>query len=245
MEPDSPEKVDQGLRSAFFSFKRALREQQPTHALVTFDAEGPTWRHARYPAYKANRKPMYGPLREALPAFQARLKAELGLVSIAKPGHEGDDLMAIAYRGWRVRRPGCPAVVLSTDKDMTALVQYGATVYDQFNKVVRGAAWIQDTWGILPHQVQDYLALVGDAVDNLPGVPSVGPKRARELLQAHGSLDAILAADIPGALGRRIAENREVALLSRELVGFRVSETLGLKLTDLVHPAARALIGAL
>lgn len=233
--PDSPEKVAEGLSSAFFSFKRAMKEHQPTHALVAFDAPGQTWRHELHPGYKADRKPLYEPLRAALPAFYERLTTELGLAVLEVPGVESDDVLAIAYTAWAQRCPDHAAVIVSGDKDMTALVAQGALVYDLFGRVMRDAAWIEASMGVKPEQVHDFLALMGDRTDGVPGVPRVGKKTAATLLQQYGTLDGVLAAapDIPGAVGASLRENQALAKLSRELVGFKLDKPLGLRLADL------------
>lgn len=223
MAPDNPEKAAHALRSATGTIRRGLMEHQPTHTLMLFDAGGRNWRHELFPAYKKDRKPMQEPLAAALPAFKESLR-ERGLAIAEHPGFEADDSFgSVAYSALNDRLDAV-VIGLSTDKDMACLAQYGARIRDPFNDVWRDAQWCLGRFGIGPHQLQDWLALVGDKVDGVPGVEGIGEKTATELLRAYGSLEKVLeaAVDIPGKKGLRLREQADQARLSRQLIALRL-----------------------
>lgn len=234
--PESPQKIEGVMRSALGSFKRALKEHAPTHALAAFDYGGHTWRHDLYPEYRINRKPMPELLREALPDFKAQLGLAFGLKTVTKEGVEADDVLAAVFHCWAKHYPAESATVLSTDKDMTALVQYGARVYDHFKQEVRNAAWIDKQFGVRPEQVQDFLALTGDSVDGVPGVAGVGPGTASKWLKECPSLAALLQAELPGKKFAEFKKQTDIAVLSRQLIAFKTDFTLGLTFRDLRLP---------
>lgn len=227
--PDSPEKLEGALRSAHNSFKRALKEHTPTHVLAPFDAGGSTWRHDLYPDYRKDRKPMPALLQEALPAFKAELTAQLGIYTVAPPGVEADDTLVAVARCWRKHYPEHPVTLLSTDKDLAVLAAEGVRVYDHFKGEVRDNAWVEAKFGIQATQLLDYLALMGDSVDGVPGVAGVGAKTAARLLTTYGSLEAVLA--LPAGTDKaadKVLAQADLARLSRQLVSFKPDIELGL-----------------
>ena len=203
---------------------RYLRDETPTHAAVCFDAGLATFRNELHPGYKESRgepppelEVQFGLCREAAEA--------LGLGVYSADGYEADDVIAtlVARLGDRAR-----VRIVTADKDLTQLVTEDGrvTVYDLARDRLYDAAAVREKFGVAPAQIPDYLGLVGDSVDDLPGVPGVGPKSAAAALAAFGSADAIPAdpdawADVPvrGArrLAARIAEHREALLRGREL----------------------------
>lgn len=225
---DSPEKAQGAMRSALGSFRRALRTHSPTHVLAAFDYGGPTWRHALLPEYHANRKPMPEPLKEALPGFYEELR-ELGVPSLSLPEVEADDVIATAALTWLSRGHG-EVIILSTDKDLASLVAQGAQVWNHFDRSWRDEAWIQKKFGVAAAQLQDFLALTGDATDNVPGVPGVGPKTAAKWLCEYGSLEGLIekADTVKGKIGERLRANFDTLELARQLVAFKTDITLGL-----------------
>ena len=233
--PDGAEKVDMAIRNSLGSFRRALREHPTTHAVAIFDNGGVTWRHQRYPDYKAGRKPIFPPLRQAMPAFWEMLNTQFGLRSVAHEGIEADDIIATVANKWR-ERSAAPATVLSTDKDLLQLVPRDIQVWDHFTGEHRDETWVARKFGIKIDQLIDYLALVGDDTDGIPGVAKVGPKTAVRLLEEHGTLAAILGAapTISTALGRRLVEQADRALLSYDLVQLRFDSKVGLAWNDMV-----------
>lgn len=232
--PDSPDKAQGAMRSALSSYRNALLEHAPTHAFAAFDFGGKTWRHDLYSDYRKSRKPMPEPLREVVPAFRQLLQDKLGLVSVAIEGVEADDTLGTVTLRW-IGVKNAPAVVLSTDKDMCALVAEGAQVRDHFNEIWRDGAWIRDKFGVAPSLLADLLALMGDTADDIPGVPSVGAKTAAKLLNQHGSLEAVLEAapTMKGAVGKALTEHAHLARISRKLVAMQLDVKVGLCWRDM------------
>ncbi|TJY57214.1 5'-3' exonuclease [Sinimarinibacterium sp. CAU 1509] len=216
-------RAQDSVRSSIGSMRRALNEHAPTHAVAVFDQEGPTWRHALYPGYKASRKPMPPQLRAELPGLREQLESQLRLRSVSLPEVEADDVIASIVQRWCARDHG-DVVVLSTDKDLCQLTTHGAVVRDHFKPEWRDAAWVQERYGVEPPQLGDLLALAGDGSDDIPGVPGVGETIAARLLGQFHTLDGVLeaASTLPGKLGERLREHAQSARLSRELVSFRI-----------------------
>jgi len=202
-----------------------LREERARLVAVAFDAPGPTFRHERYPAYKAARPETPPELLAQIP-YLRRLVDAFGLARLEEPGLEADDLIGSLAR--RCVEQGGEAVIVSADKDFSQLI--GPRVRQWVPP--RGpepARWIEEAqveerFGVRPAQFVDYLALTGDASDGIPGVKGVGPKTAAALLRAHGSLAGIYArleGIEPTGLRDRLAAGRADAELSRELATIR------------------------
>ena len=213
--------------NAVYGFARtllmALREYPSKYVAVAFDAKGPTLRHEAYAAYKATRKEMPDPLKVQLPVAK-ELVDVLGIRRLELEGYEADDIMATLSR--LAEKRGITALNLTGDKDMAQLVsdkvfilKPGRRPTDRLELLDRKG--VEERYGVPPERIVDLLALVGDPIDNVPGVKGIGEKTARKLLQQYGSLEAVLSAAerIPN---RRVAEalraHREEALLSRDLV---------------------------
>lgn len=225
---DSPEKANAAVRSSIASFKRALKEHNPTHVLAAFDFGGPNWRHRMFEGYREARRPMPDPLKAALPELYEKLE-ELGVPIICVPDVEADDVIAKVFKHWNTANKG-PAIIVSTDKDLAALIAEGALVWDHFSKAWRDDEWLKKKFDVTASQLHDLLALMGDSTDGVPGVPGVGPKTAAKWLNQYGSLDQLIehAAEVPGKIGETLRANIEVARRARELVGFKTDFTLGL-----------------
>lgn len=168
-----------------------LERERPAHIVVAFDeALDSCFRNALYPPYKANREPAPEELRRQFAHCKA-LCAALGLVVLADAAYEADDLIGSAARAARAH--GHRAVIVSADKDLSQLLDGDDEQWD----FARGQRWgvrgVRARHGVDAHQIADYLALAGDAVDNIPGVPGIGRKTAAVLLAHFGSLDALLA----------------------------------------------------
>lgn len=233
--PDSAEKAQAAARSALGSFRRALHEHRPSHALAAFDPGGRYWRHDVWADYRRGRKPMPQELRDELPAFKNELQTQLGLKTLTLDGVEADDVLAAAALRWLERPEPGAVTVVSTDKDLCALIAQGVRVRDHFTPAWRDAAWVERKFGVSPAQLQDCLALTGDAVDAIPGVPGIGPKTAAKLLLAHGTLEGVLAAaeELGGKVGESLRTQAHLARLSRQLVGFKQDIRLGLTWREL------------
>ncbi len=222
--PESSDKAQSAASVALQSMRRGLRDHTPSHCLVVFDAGGPTWRHTLFSDYKANRKPLCPFLTDELVLMKERM-AHAGWPIMAIPGEEADDsLFAVASAA---RAEGEEVVLLSTDKDLVRLVALGVKVYNPFDREWRDAAWCMRRFGVPPAQLTDFLALMGDSVDNIPGVDRIGAKTAAKLLLEYGDLAAILnaaeAGHIKGMQGATLVAQRSQAELSLALAGFRSS----------------------
>jgi DNA polymerase-1 len=205
-------------------------DAQPEYLAVVYDSKEPSFRKEIYTDYKANRS---APPERLVPQF-ARIEEliqKFEIHSYRQPGVEADDLIATLTRRWCALDPKHRVVVVSSDKDLMQLVNERVVQWDTMSNKIYGPPEVEEKFGIGPKQVRDYLALVGDSSDNIPGVPSIGPKTAADLLKAHGSLDAILKAAAEGAItgkkGEVLKEHREDALLSARLA--TVHEELDVK----------------
>ena len=225
---DSEEKVADTIKSSLASFQRALKTHRPTHAVAVFDHGGRTWKHALYEPYQANRKPMPEHLRAGLLTIKQELR-QLGLHWIAIEGVEADDAIATLTDKWCQANPD-RVVILSTDKDFLQLVSDQVCIYDHFKGIWRDQAYVLQKFGIKPAQMGDLLALMGDAVDGIPGVSKVGSKTAAELLRINGNLDRVIsnADKVAGQVGANLRKGTEMARLSRQLVSFKTDVPLGL-----------------
>jgi DNA polymerase-1 len=212
--------------SAVFGFFRSLfqllKARSPAYLAVVMDSRTPTFRHEKYPEYKANREKTPQDLHAQVPVIEELLEA-LGVAHLRIDGYEADDVMATLAA--RCRREKRPCFILSGDKDILQIVGQGVSVLqppkasEGFGELDRDGVF--QARGIYPEQVADYLALTGDSSDNVPGVPGVGEKTALKLLAQFPSLEAIyrdLDAVNPEGVRRKLASGRESASLSRELV---------------------------
>jgi len=201
-----------------------LERERPAHIVLAFDeALDSCFRHRIYPAYKANREPAPEALRRQFGHCKA-LCAALGLEVLAHHEYEADDLIGSALL--RARPAGHAGVIVSADKDLSQLLGEGDQQWDYARNQRWRADGVKARHGVHAHQIADFLALTGDAVDNIPGVGGIGAKTAAILLAHFGSLDALLQRidEIPflrlrGAaqVAARLREQRELALLYRQL----------------------------
>ncbi|KPK43360.1 MAG: hypothetical protein AMK72_13435 [Planctomycetes bacterium SM23_25] len=196
---------------------KILREEKPEYLAACFDMPGPTRRHEAYAEYKAHRKPMPEDLPVQIERVHGILRL-LGVPAVESPGYEADDCIAAMVE--RGRAAGMDVVICSRDKDLEQLVGPGVTMLDTKTFEHLDAAGIERKRGVRPKQMIDMLALMGDASDNIPGVPGIGEKTATRLIAQYGTLEAVLAhADqVKGKLGERLRAHQEDALRSRDLV---------------------------
>jgi DNA polymerase-1 len=190
----------------------------PTHFAVIFDYSSKTFRNELYPEYKANRSappedlvPQFGLIRQATKAFN--------LPCVEMEGFEADDLIATYAK--MATEAGGDATIISSDKDLMQLVGPSVSMYDPMKDKEIKIPEVIEKWGVPPEKMIDLQALTGDSVDNVPGVPGIGPKTAALLLEEYGDLDNLLAnaSQIKQQKRREsIIENKEKALISRELV---------------------------
>ena len=226
--PDEFQDAQGWPTNAVHGFARFLLEllerERPAHIAIAFDeALDSCFRHQLYPAYKANREPAPEALRRQFAHCKA-LCAALGLGVLADRDYEADDLIGSALHA--SRGDALRGVIVSADKDLSQLLGEHDEQWDYARNQRWGAAGVKARHGVHAHQIADYLALCGDAVDNIPGVTGIGAKSAAVLLAHFGSLDAMLQRidEIPflrlrGAaqMATRLREQREQALLFRQL----------------------------
>ncbi len=210
--------------SALFGFFRNLHsffaQYKPECFVAAFDSTTPTFRHEMYDEYKSTRQKTPEELHAQIPVIEEIL-ATLGVPLIRQNGFEADDIIASCAA--RCQKENRKCVILSGDKDLMQLVNDTVSML----KPGKTGGWelitpegIKKAWGIPPSLMLDYLSLTGDASDNVPGVRGVGDKTALKLLDQYGSLDGIFehAGEITGAMGRKIAEGRDMAYFSRKLI---------------------------
>ncbi|MBT9371512.1 DNA polymerase I [Rhizobium sp. CSW-27] len=206
----------------------------PTHFAVIFDYSSKTFRKDLYPEYKANRSappeelvPQFGLIRQATRAFN--------LPCIETDGFEADDIIATYARA--AEAIGADVTIISSDKDLMQLVTPNVHMYDSMKDKQIGIPDVIEKWGVPPEKMIDLQAMVGDSVDNVPGIPGIGPKTAAQLLEEFGDLDTLLAraSEIKQVKRREnILANAELARLSRQLVALRTDVPLELGLDALV-----------
>ncbi|MCK9374650.1 MAG: DNA polymerase I [Syntrophobacterales bacterium] len=196
---------------------KVLRERQPEHLALVFDAKGPTFRHDLYKEYKAHRPPMPEALVSQLPYIRKIIDA-LNLPSLVYEGYEADDLIGTLVR--RARDEGYEVEIISGDKDLLPLVQDGVDMWDPMKEVRYDPAAIREKYGLAPQELVEVRALAGDASDNIPGVPGIGEKTALKLIARFHTLENLLAHvnEIKEkAVRGRLEEHAEKARLSRRL----------------------------
>lgn len=221
-------KTSTGLPTgAIYGYARTLlmllREYPSQYVAVAFDSRGPTHRHEKFAQYKAHRPAMDEALATQIPKIKELTEA-LRLKRVEQPGYEADDIIAALVS--LAQASGLEVLIVSGDKDLLQLVGDGVRVLKPGRDVTRDlkmldADGVREYVGVRPEQVRDFLALVGDSSDNVPGVPGIGAKTAQKLLSEFGSLDALfenLERVEPKKLGERLKNFKEQALLSRELV---------------------------
>jgi DNA polymerase-1 len=197
-------------------FRKLFAGRMPDRGAVLFDTPEPTHREIAFPDYKAQRPPMASELRQQLP-FIDKLVTANHFPLIRAPGYEADDLIATLTR--RGVEAGMDVVIVAGDKDLAQLVGEHVRMQDTMRDVTYDADLVRKKWGVPPSQIPDLLAIMGDDVDNIPGVPGIGQKGAAALLEKYGSLDALLAhtADLKGKQKASLEEHRDAVLLYRKL----------------------------
>jgi len=195
-----------------------LEEKKPDYLFCAFDLPGKTFRHMMYDQYKIQRAEMDVDLVPQIPAVR-RVIETLGIPAIYCETYEADDVLATVAR--LTEELGGECYLVTGDKDCRQLITERVKIFNIRKNEVFGCENVREEWGIAPEQVVDFQALVGDSVDNVPGVPLIGPKYARQLLEQYGTLDAVLdrAHEMPkGKRKENLIAFRQQALLSRDLV---------------------------
>ena len=213
-----PNKRHTGVTYAYANLLRDLRNESTiTHVVMVFDHKDPTFRHVMYPEYKAHRDPMPDDLRAQIPDIHELAKqSDVPIVSIS--GYEADDVIATmakqaSAKDYKVR-------ICSNDKDLDQILDDNIVLWDPGKGTMRGPAETFDKKAIHPHQVIDYLSMVGDSADNVPGIKGVGPKTAVKLLEKYDTLDNILehTDELKGKQKENIEAFKDVAELTKKLI---------------------------
>ncbi|GKW17824.1 DNA polymerase I [Pectobacterium carotovorum subsp. carotovorum] len=216
-----------------------LLQYHPSHVAVVFDAKGKTFRDELFENYKAHRPPMPEDLREQIEPLHKMVKA-MGLPLLAVSGVEADDV--IGTLAVQAEKAGKSVLISTGDKDMAQLVTPNVTLINTMNNSILGPQEVCDKYGIPPELIIDFLALMGDASDNIPGVPGVGEKTAQALLQGLGGLDSLYAnldkiagLSFRGAktMAPKLEQHKEVAYLSYQLATIKTDVELELSCDQL------------
>ncbi|MFA4105557.1 DNA polymerase I [Serratia sp. IR-2025] len=216
-----------------------LLQYQPSHVAVVFDAKGKTFRDDLFAEYKSHRPPMPDDLRAQIEPLHNMVKA-MGLPLLVTPGVEADDV--IGTLALEAEKAGHAVLISTGDKDMAQLVTPNVTLINTMNNTILGPQEVCDKYGIPPELIIDFLALMGDSSDNIPGVPGVGEKTAQALLQGIGGLDAlygnlesIATLSFRGAktMAAKLEQNKEVAYLSYKLATIKTDVELDLTCAEL------------
>ena len=196
--------------------QKLITEYEPERMAVVFDARGKTFRDEMFEAYKANRPPMPDDLRVQIDPLLDAIEA-MGLPLLREPGVEADDV--IGTLASQAAEAGASVLVSTGDKDMAQLVSDKVTLVNTMTGNRLDPIGVEEKFGVRPDQIIDYLALVGDTSDNIPGVPKVGPKTATKWLSQYGDIEGIKshAEDIAGKVGESLRDNFEQLDLSRKL----------------------------
>jgi len=213
-----------------------LKEYQPQRIAVVFDAPGRTFRDELFAQYKAQRPGMPDELRAQIEPLFNIIRAQ-GLPLLRVPGVEADDVIGTLAR--QAAAAGHTVLISTGDKDMAQLVNDSITLINTMNNAVLDRAGVKAKFDVFPEQIVDYLALVGDSSDNIPGIDKVGPKTGARLLQQYGSLDGLIAhlAEVPGKVGENLRAGLETLELSRRLATIRTDLELPLSLEELTPQA--------
>ncbi|WP_319380589.1 DNA polymerase I [Thiomicrorhabdus sp.] len=216
---------------------KLLEQYQPEKMAVIFDAKGKTFRHDMYAEYKSHRPPMPEELSSQIEPIHEIVKA-LGLPLLVIDGVEADDVMGtLAHQATLCQHD---TLISTGDKDMAQLVNEHVTLINTMNDTLSTPDQVMEKFGVRPDQIIDYLALVGDTADNIPGIPKCGPKTAVKWLQAFGNIDNLVenASMITGKIGENLRNNLDQLKLSRELTTIKLDCDLPIGLEDINrHPA--------
>ena len=217
--------------------RKLIDTYQPTHMAVVFDAPGKTFRDDLYSEYKAHRPPMPDELRQQIAPLLEIVKA-MGLPLLVVEGVEADDVIGTLAR--QAGDKGMDTLISTGDKDMAQLVNDHVTLINTMNDTLMDREGVVEKFGVTPEQIIDYLALVGDSSDNIPGIPKCGPKTAVKWLGEHGDIDTLVsnADSIKGKIGENLRNNLEQLALSRILTTIKLDVELPYQPADLNPQAA-------
>ena len=220
------------IRGVISMIKKILEDHPKSLLGIIFDAKGKTFRNEMYKDYKANRPPMPDDLVQQIEPIFSIIKA-LGIKVISVEGVEADDVIGTLAN--MADRIGHQTVISTGDKDLTQLVNKHIKVVNTMSDELLDEKGVEKKFGVKPNLIIDYLALVGDSSDNIPGVEKVGPKTAVKWLQEHGNLDNIIknSENIPGKVGENLRNGLDQLKLSKKLVTIKKDVNLKISLDDL------------
>jgi len=220
------------IHGAVSAIQKLIRRTQPTHMAVIFDTPEPTFRHKLSPIYKGDRPSMPEELSQQIPYLHALIKA-LGIPLYSLPGAEADDIIGTLTK--RALSEGHHVLISTGDKDMAQLVNEHVKLEDSFKERVLDEAGVLEKFGVHPHQIIDYLTLMGDASDGIMGVPGVGAKTAAKLLTEYGSLNNIIANvdQLKGKISQNIKDNLDNIKIDHQLASIVCDLDLALDWHDL------------
>src|SRR3990172_4864574 len=218
-------------------FLKLLREEEPDALAVAFDGPGPTTRHREFAEYKAQRPAMPEAMVQQIPYVHRVLEA-MRVPILMIPAEEADDILGTV--AVRAAAEGYRVTLVSGDKDLLQVVGERIVVRDTMKEKTWGPAEVQERYGVSPGQFQDLLALMGDSIDNIPGVPGVGEKTARDLVQRYGTLEAVLERGVEVSrprLRESLRTHAEQARMSKRLATIRTDLPVPWTAADLSRKA--------
>ncbi|MAE73947.1 MAG: DNA polymerase I [Bdellovibrionaceae bacterium] len=226
---------------------KLLRDGKPDYMVFCRDRKEPSFRVDLYADYKGNREEMPDDLQPQMP-YISQLSEALGIPQYDLKGYEADDIIGSLTTYGKAQ--GLEVIIVSGDKDFAQLIGPGVTMFDSMKNKIYDEAAVVTKWGVHPRQFLDYLALIGDSSDNVPGVKGVGPKTAQKLLADYDNLDGVYQHldEVKGkALKEKLTRDKEMAYLSKELVtiksDLKIAESVeDLKLKDIDRPGLTALL---
>ena len=221
------------IRGVISMIRKLMADYPQSHIAVVFDAKGKSFRNTLYPAYKENRAAMPDELREQIAPIQDIIR-KMGLPLLIIDGVEADDVIGTLAE--EATRRQMPVLISTGDKDMAQLVNPHITLINTMTDTMMDEAGVLEKFGVRPDQIIDYLALVGDTSDNIPGVPNCGPKTAVKWLAAHASVEGIIshAEEIKGKVGENLRNSLETLRLSYQLATIKLDVALDVTPDELV-----------
>ncbi|WP_421850988.1 flap endonuclease Xni [Marinomonas sp.] len=232
-EQDSVRRIERTQSIAIEALAKLTHQFTPSYAVVVFDSNGKTWRHRVYPEYKLGRVPMDDTLLESLPSF-AKVFRFNHLPCLRIDGWEADDL--IATLAVKAASNNVTSYIVSTDKGFTQLLGDDRILqYDYFAKLGYDKIWVPGKYGVEPHQLTDYWALVGDTTNRIPGVKGIGPKTALSIIRSFSTIEEIYAnlSSFSERIQAMLAGGYEQCLQSRSLVALKTDVEIGVRLSQL------------
>ncbi|ADT87803.1 flap endonuclease Xni [Vibrio sp. Vb2880] len=215
------------------TLQRIIGEADPTHIIAVFDhhLQDRGWRAEVLPGYKAGRKPMPQPLQQGLDQIQ-QAWWELGIDSLLSEGDEADDL--VATLATKVAAHQEKVTIISTDKGYCQLLSPTLQIRDYFQQRWLDAPFIENEFGVKPTQLADYWGLTGISSSQVPGVPGIGPKAAKEILTQYPDIDSAYASDdLPAKYRKKLDEHIELARVCKQVAGLKTDIELGFNLQDI------------